>query len=113
MGKRTSARDFFGEALLAFETLVVENRSVIELLHADYGYVNGRVAKLYDFDPDELALYRSGKQLGKKRLESDDTWHRVRLPDARRGGVVTMGATLTLTSFPERTSPIKRGAWVL
>ncbi|QDU88561.1 hypothetical protein Pla175_19390 [Pirellulimonas nuda] len=112
-GKRTSARDLFGEALLAVETVMVEDRPVLDLLHSDYTYVNARVARLYGFDGSELRSYRSGEVLGKGSLNSDDTWRRVRLPDARRGGVITMGATLTLTSFPTRTSPIKRGAWFL
>lgn len=97
-GKRTLAPEMFCEALLLFETVLVEDRSVLELVHADHTYVNSRLANLYGIDG----------------LEGDDAqWERVELPDARRGGVLTMGATLTLTSFPHRTSPIRRGAWFL
>ena len=97
-GKRTLAQEMFCEALLLFETILVEDRSVLELVHSDETWLNGRLAKLYGID---------------KVTTDDQTWRRTKLDDARRGGVLTMGATLTLTSFPHRTSPIRRGAWFL
>ncbi|MEZ6129468.1 MAG: DUF1592 domain-containing protein [Planctomycetaceae bacterium] len=97
-GKRTLAPEMFCEALLLFETILVEDRSILELLHSDETWLNGRLAKLYGID---------------EVTTDDQTWQRTKLNDAERGGVLTMGATLTLTSFPTRTSPIKRGVWLL
>lgn len=97
-GKRTLAPDMFCEALLLFETILIEDRPVLELVQADYSYVNRRLAKLYGIDSSS---------------DDDRDWRRVDLALGRRGGVLTMGATLTLTSFPHRTSPIRRGAWFL
>lgn len=96
-GKRTLAPDLFCEALLLFETILVEDRSVLELIEADYTFINQRLAKFYDAPP----------------TIDDQSWQRISLTNDQRGGVLTMGATLTLTSFPHRTSPIKRGAWFL
>ncbi|MFH5802642.1 DUF1592 domain-containing protein [Alienimonas sp. DA493] len=97
-GKNTLADDMFAEALLLFERILIEDRSVLELIDADAAYLNGPLAELYGLEggPD-----------------GDRTWRRVDLPDGRRGGLLTTGAVLTLTSFPHRTSPIRRGAWTL
>ena len=97
-GKRTLAPEMFCEALLLFETILVEDRSVLELVHSDETWLNGRLAKLYGID---------------EVTTDDQTWQRTKLNAPERGGVLTMGATLTLTSFPTRTSPIKRGVWLL
>jgi hypothetical protein len=117
-GKETLADDMFGEALLLFETILIEDRSILELLDADYTFVNSAFAsRLYEFgELAKLELDDSGEQIGplsENELKSASNWYRVRLPDHARGGVLTMGATLTLTSFPTRTSPIKRGVWLL
>lgn len=98
-GKRTLAPDMFGEALLLFETVLLENLPVTRLIDSGETWVNRRLANHYGLEnvPDT----------------DDRLWHRVKLEDRSRGGLLTMGATLTLTSFPERTSPIRRGAWFL
>ena len=89
------------EALLLFETVLVEDRSVVDLIGADFTWVNPPLRKLY----------------GLPRAEGEDApgsrWDRVRLPDRSRGGVLTMSGPLTVTSLPFRTSPVKRGAWLL
>jgi len=97
-GKRTLAPDMFAEALLLFERILIEDRSITELIDTDSTYVNDRLAKLYKLDV---------------ATGSDKDWQRVELDDPNRGGMLTMAAPLTLTSFPHRTSPIKRGAWFL
>lgn len=102
-GKRTLARDMFCEALLLFETIQTEDRSILELVDADYTFVNDRLAKLYEIEAS---------------TGSDRDWQRVSLDanaatDRVRGGVLTSAAVLTLTSFPHRTSPIRRGSWFL
>jgi mono/diheme cytochrome c family protein len=84
------------ETALFFEAILREDRSVVDLLDADFTFVNEPLAKHYGLE-------------GVKGPEM----RRVRLPDARRGGVLTMGGVLTVTSNPTRTSPVKRGKWVL
>lgn len=118
MGKETLADDMFAEALLLFESILIEDRPIVELLDTDYTFVNAALAsRLYEFgDLPKLELADSGEQIGplsENEMKSASNWYRVRLPDHSRGGVMTMGATLTLTSFPTRTSPIKRGVWLL
>ena len=47
LGKRTLARDMFGEALLLFETILIEDRSIIELIETDETWVNSKLVELY------------------------------------------------------------------
>ena len=91
------------ESEMFFETIVREDRSVLELLDADYTFVNARLARHY----------------GLKGIEGD-YFRRVVLPAGGgkgagqvRGGVLTQAAMLTVTSNPTRTSPVKRGKWIL
>jgi hypothetical protein len=84
------------EAELFFEHVVREDRSVLEFLDADYTFANERLARHYGIPGVRGAEFRQ-----------------VKLPDGRRGGVVTMASTLTVTSNPTRTSPVKRGKWIL
>lgn len=83
------------ETELFFENLIRENRSLLEILNADYTYVNGELAKHYGID-------------GIK----GDNFQRVDLPPQRRG-MLTQASILMLTSNPGRTSPVKRGKWIL
>ena len=74
-----------------------EDRSVVDLLRADYTFVNERLAKHYDI-PNVHG----------------DTFRRVTFsPDNPRGGLLGQGSLLTVTSYPNRTSPVLRGKWVL
>ncbi|MEO7413827.1 MAG: DUF1592 domain-containing protein [Opitutaceae bacterium] len=85
------------EAESYFHHIVQENRSVLELLNSNYTFVNEPLAAVYGL-PNV-----TGNQM-----------RRVELPaDSIRGGVLTMGSTLTITSNPTRTSPVKRGKWIL
>ena len=84
------------EPLEFFHALLRENGSLIRLLDADYTFANETLAQHYGL------TNITGPEL-----------RRVALPDARRGGVLGMGAVLTLTSYPQRTSPVLRGKWVL
>ena len=79
-----------------FHALVRENGSLLRVLDADYTYVNEPLAKLYGLDG-----------------VTGEKFRRVALKDRNRGGVATMGAVLTLTSYPRRTSPVLRGKWIL
>ncbi len=85
------------ETELCFEAILREDRSVLEFLDADYTFLNERLAKHY----------------GIKDVKGDQ-FRRVSLPkDSPRGGVLTQASVLTVTSNPTRTSPVKRGKWIL
>ena len=84
------------EPLAVFHSIVQKDRSLLELIDADYTYANEELAKSYGIAGVSGSEFR-----------------RVELADRRRGGVLGMGAVLTLTSYPLRTSPVLRGKWVL
>ena len=90
-------RDAFQqETELFFESQLREDRSVVELLSADYTFVNERLARHYGI-PNVYG----------------DRFRRVTLTDGRRGGLLGQGSLLTVTSYPNRTSPVLRGKWLL
>ena len=84
------------ETELFFYGLVRENRSILELLTADYTYVNELLAKHYGI---------SGV--------TGNEFRRVKYPDERRTGLLGHASVLTLTSHANRTSPVLRGKWVM
>ena len=86
------------EVRLFFESIVRENQSVIRLVDSDYTFLNEPLARLYGLDSSSIK--------GPNML-------RVKLETPYRGGVLGMSATLAATSFPNRTSPVRRGVWVL
>ncbi len=86
------------ETLLFAGSIVRENRSALDLLKADYTYVNGELAAFYGVP---------GVPKGQ------DGFQRVSLAEAPRQGILTHGSILMLTSFPNRTSPTVRGNWIL
>jgi hypothetical protein len=87
---------FKRETELLFEYLLRENRSVIELLTADYTFVNERLAKHYGIPGVVGAHFR-----------------KVQYPDDRRRGLLGHGSVLSVTAYPNRTSPVIRGKWIL
>lgn len=89
-------KDMRSETELLFSTIMKEDRSVEDLLAADYTFVNQRLAKHYGID-------------GVK----SDKFERVSLKGTNRAGVLTHASILTLTSNPGRTSPVKRGKWIM
>ena len=84
------------ETELFFKAIVDEDLSVLTLLDADFTFVNERLAKHYGIDGIR-----------------GDEFRKVPLTGDRRGGVLTQAGVLTVTSNPTRTSPVKRGRWVL
>lgn len=86
----------YDEATMFFESVLRDDRSILEFLDSDYTFLNERLAKHYGINGV------SGPQMRK-----------VTLSDRRRGGVVSMAGILTVTSGPTRTSPVKRGQWIL
>lgn len=111
-GKVTLHGSMLVEALLLFETVLVEDRSILDLLAADYTWLNARLAKLYGIDVPALKG-KTGSSNVLIDARQNSLWLRVPLKDKRRGGYMTMGGPLTITSLPMRTSPVKRGAWLL
>jgi mono/diheme cytochrome c family protein len=83
------------ETQLFFAAVMREDRSVLEFLSADFTYVNARLARHY----------------GMANVSGDE-FQRVALDTGRRG-LLTQASILTLTSNPTRTSPVKRGKWIL
>lgn len=83
------------ETELFFANMIRQDRSVLEFLNADFTYVNDRLARHYGIEGVEGSEFQ-----------------RVALADGRRG-VLTHASILMLTSNPTRTSPVKRGKWIL
>ena len=87
------------ETEMAFAHVVRQDRSVLELLDSDYTFLNERLAKHYNLTNLDV----KGPEM-----------RRVSLPkDVPRGGILTHGSVLIVTSNPTRTSPVKRGLFVL
>jgi hypothetical protein len=86
---------FQRETEMLFESIVDEDRSVLDLLNADYTFVNERLARHY----------------GIPNVYGND-FRRVPAPDARRG-LLGQGSMLMVTSNANRTSPVQRGKWIL
>ncbi len=94
---RDMRRAMRSETELAFEYVMKENRSVLEFIDSDYTFLNEKLAKYYKIPGVEGSEMR-----------------RVTLPkDSLRGGVLTHGTVLAVTSNPSRTSPVKRGQFIL
>jgi uncharacterized protein DUF1592/uncharacterized protein DUF1588/uncharacterized protein DUF1585/uncharacterized protein DUF1587/uncharacterized protein DUF1595 len=87
----------YDEARLFFESIVRENRSVISFVDCDYTFLNESLATIY----------------GLEGTVTGPAMRRVQLSDGNRGGILGMPGILAATSFPNRTSPVKRGVWVL
>ena len=87
----------YEEARLFFESIVRENRSVVGFVDSDYTFLNGTLAQLY----------------GLEKTVTGPAMRKVMLTDGNRGGILGMPGILATTSFPNRTSPVKRGVWVL
>ena len=85
------------EARLFFESIVRENQSVVRFVDSDYTFLNEPLAKVY----------------GLEQSVPGPKMRRVKLTNPNRGGILGMPATLATTSFPNRTSPVRRGVWVL
>lgn len=92
------AADMRAEVVLMFQHLLRDDRSVVELIDADYIFLTRRLAKFYQLDL-EKELPKSG-------------FRKVTVKDKRRGGLLGAGAVLALTSHFKKTSPVIRGAWV-
>ncbi len=86
----------YDEAFQFSDNLFRRNGNVLEFLDSDYSYLNEQLAKLYGIPGVTGREFRQ-----------------VKLNTPQRGGVLGMGATLATTAYPQRTSPVLRGKWVL
>jgi hypothetical protein len=84
------------ETKLFFDSILHEDRSVLDLLNADYTFVNERLARHYGM-PN---IYGS-------------QFRRIPVTDPARRGLLGQASILTVTSYPNRTSPVQRGKWIL
>ena len=87
---------FRKETGLFFDYVLRNDRPLLELLDADYTFVNNRLARHYGIEGVYVSHFR-----------------KVQLPDDRRGGLLGHGSILTVTSYPNRTAPTIRGKWIL
>ena len=87
---------FAKETELFFQSMLQEDRSLLDLLRADYTFLNERLARHYDIPGIYGAQFR-----------------RVILANEERRGLLGQGSVLTVTSYPNRTSPTLRGKWLL
>ncbi len=98
-----------------FEYLLAENGSLLDLIAADYGLLTERLARHYEMTEDgsrNNTPEGNGWSSNPERSRRDE-FRRLTFPDDRRGGVLGMGGVHLLTSYPDRTSPVLRGGWVL
>jgi hypothetical protein len=90
------ARSYKRETELLFDSIVREDRNILDLFTADYTFVNERIAK----------VYRIPNITG-------ETFQRVTLKDENRRGILGHGSVLMMTSVADRTSPVQRGKWIM
>ena len=88
--------DLTREAVLFMQSIFAENRSVVDLLTADHTFLNESLALHYGINDVRGANFR-----------------RVQLQDEKRYGLLGKGAVLMVSSYPNRTSPVLRGKWLL
>lgn len=96
-----------------FASVMREDRSILDLLDSDYTFLNERLARHYGIVDTQGT--RSGKppvRPGGQPIRGSE-FVRVSLADNERGGLLTQASVLAVTSNPTRTSPVKRGKWVL
>jgi len=90
------AQSYIRETQLFFDSIVREDRNILDLFTADYTFVNERIAK----------VYRIPNITG-------ETFQRVTLADENRRGILGQGSVLMMTSVADRTSPVQRGKWIM
>ena len=95
-----SSMHMMPEPLLLFETIFIEDRSIIELLDPKYTWENAMLKANYE------GHAKAGHDVVTQLFK------RVPLSDPRRGGVIANAAVMTMTATPTRTQPITRGAWI-
>ncbi len=109
-------QDMLTETELFFTELIREDRSILDIIDGKYTYLNSRLAAHYGIADTKGNLWSTNpkeKIAGGQKIPWD-RFVRVELPEnSPRAGILTQGSILTVTSNPTRTSPVKRGKWVL
>jgi hypothetical protein len=101
------------ETRLFAQSILREDRSVLDFLTADFTFLNESLAKHYGIDgADGCRVSDPGSDEMHRDIRGP-RFRRVRFEDGRRGGILRQASILTATSNPTRTSPVKRGHWVL
>src|SRR4029079_10606454 len=90
------AKSYQRETELFFDSLIKEDRNILDMFTADYTFVNERIAKVYGI-PNVVG----------------EEFRRVKLPDENRRGILGQGSILMMTSVADRTSPVQRGKWIM
>jgi len=85
------------ETQLFFESIIQEDRSILDFIDADYSFLNERLARLY----------------GVPNVQGPEFRKVLFAQDAHRGGLLCQASVLTISSYANRTSPVLRGKWVL
>ncbi len=108
-------RAMMRETQLFFGEILREDRSVLDLLDGDFTFMNEALAKHYgiaDTAGNAVGTKGAQKRPGGTQFQRNE-FVRVTLPMKERGGLLAQASVLTVTSNPTRTSPVKRGRWVL
>lgn len=100
-GKYRASMHMMLEPLLLFETVLIEDQSILKFIDSDFSYRSDLLQ----------AWYRDGSQ-GRVGSPVSVQFRRVPVTDRRQGGMITNAAVMTMTSGTTRTKPITRGAWV-
>lgn len=101
------------ETELFFAAVMHEDRSILDLIDSDFTFLDRNLAQLYGIADT------AGNRVGQKTTRpggkqfSRNEFERVSLADKQRGGILTQASVLTVTSNPTRTSPVKRGRFIL
>jgi len=102
----TVSTDMMIEQLLFFETIMIEDRDIMEFIDARWGYLNRNLLDWYGEPPQTVLGYTPPPEMW-------EDFFRIEWSNLHRGGVIAAGATLVSTSGTTRTSPVYRGAWIL
>ncbi|MFO0865799.1 MAG: DUF1592 domain-containing protein [Gemmataceae bacterium] len=101
------------ETELFFGAIVKEDRNILEMIDGNWTFMNERLARHYGIaDTNGNRLYQKAKTKPGLPIKGDE-FVKVTFADKERGGILTQASFLTVTSNPTRTSPVKRGRWVL
>lgn len=105
--------DFRDEPVRLFKYIIEEDRSLLELLDPGYAIVNSRLTKHYQLNGAAPPKILGNGWSSNPQRSKGQSFKRLDLKDAQRGGVLGMGGVHLLTSYPNRTSAVLRGGWVL
>jgi hypothetical protein len=106
-------RDMLKETDLFFQAIAKEDRSILDLIDGRFTFLNERLARHYSIRDTNGNPFYDDAINPKGEPISGEKFVRVNLENTKRGGLLTHASVLTVTSNPTRTSPVKRGRWVL